>query len=83
MFGIFNSGGLSGTGLSPSPPQDLAQALSQPQRQPQHQTSHMAYLGGGSSTLTSLQALREASLRPWNPSAPMLGGTVTTGELSS
>lgn len=43
----------------------------------------MAYLGGGSSTLTSLQALREASQRPWNPSAPMLGGTVTTGELSS
>lgn len=74
MFGIFHSGGMSGSGLLPSPPQDLARALSQPQRHPQ-------YLGGGSSSLANLQALREASQRPWNPSAPVTGGNVTTGQL--
>lgn len=76
MFGIFSSGG----GLSPSPSQDLAKALSQPQRQAPHQNAPVAFLGAGSS-LSSLQALREASQGPWNPSAPMSGGTVTTGQL--
>ena len=78
MFGIFSSGGFPGPGLSPSPSQDLARALAQSQRQPQHQAAQAAYLGPGG--IPSLQALREASQRPWNPSAPMMGGTITTGQ---
>ena len=81
MFGIFSSGGFSGAGLSPSPSQDLARALAQSQRQPQHPAGHAAYLGPGG--ISSLQALREASQRPWNPSAPMMGGTITTGQHGS
>ncbi len=84
MFGIFNPGGMSRGGLlQSSPPQDLARsAMSLPQRQPQHQTSHPAYLRAGSASLTNLQALREASQRPWNPSTIVTGGTVTTGRPS-
>ena len=81
MFGIFSSGGFPGPGLSPSPSQDLARALAQSQRQPQHQAAQAAYLGPGG--ISSLQALREASQRPWNPSAPMMGGTITTGQHDS
>lgn len=84
MFGIFNSGGISRSGLlQASPPQDLARsATSLPQRQSQHQTSHPAFLRAGSGSLTNLQALREASQRPWNPSTIVSGGTVTTGRPS-
>ena len=81
MFGIFSSGGFPGPGLSPSPSQDLARALAQSQRQPQQQAAQAAYLGRGG--ISSLQALREASQRPWNPSAPMMGGTITTGQHGS
>ena len=57
--------------------------MSLPQRQPLHQTSHPAYLRAGSASLTNLQALREASQRPWNPTTIVTGGTVTTGQLLS
>ena len=83
IFGIFNPAGMSRSGLlQTSPSQDLARAMIiQPQRQSQHQSGHVAsHLRAGSGSLANLQALREASQRPWNPPASVTGGTVTTGQ---